>query len=181
MLYSTLLHLDIETSPLLALVRHPLKIIMPLPKESPSCRFLSTLQELVRAYQAFDAVSSEHIRSLGLTTSQFDVIATLGNTHGLSCRDIGSKTLMVKGTLTGVLDRLERKGFIRRAPHPEDGRSSLVRLSDTGEALFQRIFPDHMAFLDTLFAPIPTETLDILQQHLHILRQTLDNHPSSEH
>ncbi len=147
----------------------------------PSCtRFLPALRELVRAYQAFDGVSSKHIRSLGLTTSQFDVIATLGNTEGLSCRDIGDKTLMVKGTLTGVLDRLENKGLIRRAPHPEDGRSTLVQLSPTGDALFHAIFPTHLAYLDKLFAPLTDAELSALQQHLNALRQILERDRAEE-
>lgn len=139
-----------------------------------ACRFLPALRELVRTYQTFDHVSSEHIRSLGLTTSQFDVIATLGNTTGLSCRDIGDKTLMVKGTLTGVLDRLESRELIRRVPHPDDGRSTLVQLSPLGESLFEKIFPVHLAYLTDLFAPLSDELLSSLQQQLSIFRQALD-------
>ena len=45
--------------------------------------FLPTLRELVRAYQAFEMYSCAHIRTLDLTPSQFDIIATLGNTPGM--------------------------------------------------------------------------------------------------
>ncbi|MEB8586948.1 MarR family transcriptional regulator, partial [Acidithiobacillus ferriphilus] len=43
--------------------------------------FLAVLRELAQAYHAFSAYSAAHVRQLGLTPAQFDVIATLGNTQ----------------------------------------------------------------------------------------------------
>ncbi len=136
--------------------------------------FLPTLRELVRTYQAFDAFSGQHIRKLGLTMSQFDVIATLGNTTGMSCRDIGEKTLMVKGTLTGVLDRLEKKQLITRAENPQDKRSVLVQLTATGQRVFESAFPAHLAYLERAFKRLGKQRLATLQQELAALRQALE-------
>ena len=102
---------------------------------SPSI-FLPVVRELVRSYQAFELVSARHIRQLGLTPPQFDIIATLGNTQGMNCKELGEKTLITKGTLTGVLDRLIDKGLICRSTPPEDRRSIFICLTDAGEALF---------------------------------------------
>jgi len=66
--------------------------------------------------------SSVHIRSLGLTPPQFDIVATLGNTPGMSPKELGEKTLITKGTLTGVVDRLEDKGLVRPDRLASDGR-----------------------------------------------------------
>jgi hypothetical protein len=46
--------------------------------------FFPTLRELVRAYQAFADYSLKHVREVGLTAPQFDVISTLGNTTGMT-------------------------------------------------------------------------------------------------
>jgi DNA-binding MarR family transcriptional regulator len=73
-----------------------------LPREP----FLPMLRELARCYQAFESYSGLHIRSLDLTPSQFDIVATLGNTAGMSFKELGVKTLITKGTLTGVVYRL---------------------------------------------------------------------------
>ena len=70
--------------------------------------FLPTMRELARAYQAFANYSDSHIRKLGLTPSQFDVIATLGNTEGMSMKALAEATLVTKGTLTGIVDRIVR-------------------------------------------------------------------------
>lgn len=137
--------------------------------------FLPTLRELVRTYQAFDSFSAQHIRTLGLTMSQFDVLATLGNTQGLTCGEIGEKTLMVKGTLTGVLDRLEKKGLLGRHENPQDKRSVLVALTPEGERVFQKVFPQHLAYLAPAFARMGQPAQEELRRLLAILRQALEN------
>jgi DNA-binding MarR family transcriptional regulator len=116
--------------------------------------FLPTLQALVRCYQAFEAYSATDIRALGLTPPQFDVIATLGNTPGMTSTELGEKTLITKGTLTGVVDRLADRGWVERAAHASDRRCQIVRLTPAGEALFARVFPAHMAHLAACFAGV---------------------------
>ena len=90
---------------------------------------LPVLRDLADAYQAFEAYSSVHIRSLDLTPAQFDIIATLGNTPGMPLKELGEKTLITKGTLTGVVDRLTDKGLVLRVASPSDGRSQIVELT----------------------------------------------------
>ncbi|HET9113274.1 MAG TPA: MarR family transcriptional regulator, partial [Burkholderiales bacterium] len=86
------------------------------------------MRELVRAYQAFSHYSAEHIRHAGLTPSQFDVISTLGNTQGMPLHKLADKTLITKGTLTGVIDRLESKGLLQRVVPAGNRRSFMAVL-----------------------------------------------------
>jgi hypothetical protein len=59
--------------------------------------FMAVVRELVRAYQAFRSYDDAHVRQLGLTPSQFDVISTLGNTPGMTLNKLAEKTLTTKG------------------------------------------------------------------------------------
>jgi DNA-binding MarR family transcriptional regulator len=113
--------------------------------------FLLVLRPLVETYFAFLRKDDRHIRSLGLTSPQFDVIATLGDTQGMPCRELSEKTLVTKGTLTGVLDRLEARGEIERIPSKEDRRSTIVRLTPKGQRLFDRVFPKHISYMKPYF------------------------------
>ncbi len=131
--------------------------------------FLPTLRALVRTYQAFDNFSSHHIKSLGLTTGQFDVIATLGNTQGMTCGEIGEKTLMVKGTLTGVLDRLEAKAMIVRVENPKDKRSTLIKLTALGEKTFKDTFQPHLDYLSQVFSKLSDKELEAIEKNLQKL------------
>ena len=113
--------------------------------------FLPVVRELARCYQAFESYSSRHVRKLGLTPSQFDIIATLGNTEGMTFKQLGEMTLITKGTLTGVVDRLVVKKLVRRIASPLDGRSQIVQLTDRGNAQFESIFPATLNHLGKVF------------------------------
>lgn len=113
--------------------------------------FMKVLRPLAETYFAFLDKSAPHIRSLGLTGSQFDVIVTLGDTEGMTCKELSEKTLVTKGTLTGVLDRLETKGLVARVPSREDRRSIFIRLTPKGGALFEKVFAAHIRYIQPYF------------------------------
>ncbi|PSB07915.1 MarR family transcriptional regulator [filamentous cyanobacterium CCP2] len=136
--------------------------------------FVPTMRELVRAYQAFDSYTERHIRQLGLTPPQFDVIATLGNTPGMSMGDLAEKTLVTKGTLTGIVDRLEAKHLVRREVPEGNRRSFTIILTPEGEAVFQEVFPVHIAHLKERFERLEPEELELLRSLLKKLRKAFD-------
>lgn len=118
---------------------------------------LKVLRPLVEAYLAFSRTDSRHIRLLRLTPSQFDVIATLGDTKGMTCAELSAATLVTKGTLTGVLDRLAAKGLIRRETVVRDRRSIKINLTDKGNQVFRRTFAAHVGFIRPFFERALTE------------------------
>lgn len=149
--------------------------------------FPTVLRELLRTHQAFLAYAASHVHTLDLTLPQFDIIITLGDTPGMSFKNLGEKTLITKGTLTGVISRLEDKGLVQRVASETDGRSQIVRLSAAGEALYQRTYPEHLVFINRIFtdyAPEEVENLEAallrLQQTVSALRSEGDGKPADE-
>ena len=138
-----------------------------------SSTFLPLLRELSGTYQAFEVYSSAHVRTLGLTPAQFDIVATLGNTSGMTTRELGEKTLITKGTLTGVVDRLVDKKLVRRVAMPSDGRCQIVQLTAQGEKLFARIFPAHLSHMERAFAQLSQKELNGMTEILRRLRGIL--------
>lgn len=132
------------------------------------------IRELVRCYQAFEMYSAAHVRAMDLTPSQFDIVATLGNTAGMTFKELGDKTLITKGTLTGVVDRLVAKDVVRRTQSEHDGRSQIVQLTAKGEALFEQVFPAHMAYMGKVFSDFKTDDYGRIQAALQDLRTALN-------
>ncbi|MHB1676164.1 MAG: MarR family winged helix-turn-helix transcriptional regulator [Sulfuriferula sp.] len=128
--------------------------------------FLPLIRELARCYQAFEAYSALNLRSLGLTSCQFDIIATLGNTEGMNFRELGQKTLITKGTLTGVVDRLAEKNLVRRAVDANDGRSQIVSLTEQGNILFAEVFPRQLQYLNEAFTVLDADEIKQMQSML---------------
>lgn len=143
-------------------------------------RFLRTLRRLATCFQAFEAYSDAHLRTTGLTPAQFDVIATLGNQPGLLCKELGERTLITKGTLTGVLDRLEARGLLSRVTCEGDRRGVFVSLTPAGQALFAEVFPPHVEHLRRAFGALKGSELERLESYLDRLtsRMVVDDIPS---
>ena len=137
--------------------------------------FLPTLRELALTFQAFERYSAPDMKSMGLTTTQFDVIATLGNQAPMSCKELGEKTLVTKGTLTGVLERLQTKGILERRINPEDARCQMIALTEEGQKLFETIFPKHLLHLQKAFGKLSVEQLAEINQSLLTLKNIFKN------
>lgn len=132
--------------------------------------FMKLVRELVGAYQAFERYAAAHIRREGLGPAEFDVLSTLGNTDGMTFKELGQRTLIYKTTLTGVIDRLERQGLVRRRPSTRDRRSMIAALTPEGDALFQRIFPEHIAWLGERLESLGCGELEASIAALHRIR-----------
>ncbi|KUJ50107.1 MarR family transcriptional regulator [Streptomyces albus subsp. albus] len=74
----------------------------------------------------------------GLTPAQFDVLAALlrsGAPYQVKPSELSRSLLLSSGGTTNVLNHLHRQGMVERLPDPEDGRSTLIRLTPAGAAL----------------------------------------------
>lgn len=136
---------------------------------------LAVVREVVRAYQAFADFSARDIRSRGLSGPEFDVICTLGNQPGMTFKEIGENTLITKTTLTGVVDRLESKGYVERRACSDDRRCVRAVLTEKGDQLFREIFPAHVAQLEQNMNKLPADDRQELVRLLARLRGVLAN------
>lgn len=133
--------------------------------------YLSLLRELVWTYQAFSKADSEGLRQYGLTQSQADVIFTLGNTEGMTFKEIGEMTLITKGTLTGIIDRLEQKSLVKRIQGRDDRRCTRVVLTKKGNQLFRDVFPRHVAHMKQYFDVLSKSEMQSIEKSLQKLRK----------
>ncbi|MBN2326031.1 MAG: MarR family transcriptional regulator [Candidatus Omnitrophica bacterium] len=77
-------------------------------------------------------------RPLGLTNSQFNVLILLkhqSNHEGITQTELGARLLVNRSNVTGLVDRMEEAGWVRRAPAPGDRRINKVQLTKEGSHL----------------------------------------------
>ena len=123
--------------------------------------------------QAYERLSGEQVRRSGLTHAQFDIIATLGNTPGMPYKELGEKTLITKGTLTGVIERLEQKGLVERQRSSCDKRSFFVKLTREGERVFCDVFPQVISESGKVFAHYTPDDFAALEKTLSELKNDI--------
>jgi DNA-binding MarR family transcriptional regulator len=99
------------------------------------------------------------------------VLAVLDGAAGpLTPSEIGERVIAPSATMTANLDLLERRGWVRRSPNPDDRRSTLVEITDSGRATADRLLPGirkiERAALDALTPDERVELLDMLARVL---------------
>ncbi len=84
----------------------------------------------------------------GLGEGEFDLLATLRRTeppHELTPSQLAASAMVTSGAMTKRLDRLERRGLVRRTVSETDARSRRVTLTDEGFALVDEVLAKHVA------------------------------------
>lgn len=79
------------------------------------------------------------LSDLSLTPAELNVLANLADGRPRSVGELGQAVGSRSSTLTGVLDRLARRGLLDRRPHPDDRRSVLVELTERGRSSAGRV------------------------------------------
>jgi DNA-binding MarR family transcriptional regulator len=91
---------------------------------------------------AFTRESQRLFRPHGLTAAQYNVLNILaGEPTGISQRMLGERLVVDRSNVTGLLDRLEKNHWVRRADDPDDRRVYRVQLTLAGREIWERISP----------------------------------------
>ena len=87
-------------------------------------------------------IGDEHLKQINLTQSQSDVIVLLAHETDrvFHQRDIERALNYSNPTVTGLLNRLEQKGFIVRQVDPEDSRARIISLTDKALEIIGEIY-----------------------------------------
>lgn len=110
----------------------------------PDAGSVECVQSLQRTEVLLAGRLNHRFRPYGLTTATFNVLIVLWTSgHSLSPCEIGERLFVTRGTVTGLLDSLERQRLVRRLPHPEDRRMLLIELTEEGCRLLSRLLPEH--------------------------------------
>lgn len=86
------------------------------------------------AQRAITSAYAEVLDPLGLTYPQYLVLVALRDADGVPVRDLGDRLRLDSGTLTPLLQRLDRASLVRRHRDPSDERRVLVHLTEEGRA-----------------------------------------------
>ncbi len=110
---------------------------------------------LIRAGDDVFKVMNAHFAAHHITQGRFLVLMLLLD-KGTDCprpstpAELADMASVSRATITGLLDTLERDGFIRRDPDPDDRRMMSVRLTPEGEAFMNGVLPAHFRLIRQL-------------------------------
>src|ERR1700730_3328034 len=93
---------------------------------------------LYRVAQKIDRAQSIHLRSWGLNTAQFDVLAHVGAHKGITQQELADSLLVTKGNISQLLDRMEKLGLLKRC---QEKRNNTLELTEKGLELYDLVVP----------------------------------------
>ncbi|MDA3643098.1 MarR family transcriptional regulator [Saccharopolyspora indica] len=141
------------------------------------------LARIQRLSQLIDEQQNRRLRRRsGMTVANlgdFDVLRALrraGPPYALTPTQLRQAMLVSGAGLTGRLKRLEDEGWITRSASPQDGRSTVVRLTPEGVADLDRDLDDHFAFEARLLKSLNAGEQQDLAGKLRQLLLALDEH-----
>lgn len=132
------------------------------------------LSTVIRAGQAlYDEIDRAMQASIGVPESALNTLAVIdGAQRPLTPSEISERTFRSSATITSILDVLERRGWIRRVPNPEDRRSVLIEISEDGYAVADRFLPGVRKIERAVMGDLSTKELAAL---MNILTKILES------
>jgi DNA-binding MarR family transcriptional regulator len=105
-----------------------------------------------------------HAAGYAVTPEQWAVLNRLWESEGEHQTVLAERTSKDRHNITRILDVLEKKGFVRREPDPEDRRSRRVFLTDEGKALKSKLIPIVKKHLHRAFSGLGVEDVGQLKK-----------------
>jgi DNA-binding MarR family transcriptional regulator len=134
------------------------------PRELP----LRTWTRLIRVREQMGRRLERLFAKHGLTSAQFDVLATLAHGDGIMQQELSERLLVTKGNVCGLIDRAEAAGWVERRADPEDRRANRIFLTPAGRERLKETVPDHEELVREILGPLGAAQLldlhDVLDQ-----------------
>ncbi len=135
-------------------------------------RYQALLQLLRTADTVWDA-SRIFFEQWGLGPSQFNVLNLVHlSPEGLSQTELSRELIMHRSNITGLVDRLEKKGWVERKEVLADRRAYRVVLTAAGAKLLEEILPRYYAGADRVWGRLSAKRV---QEILSDLREVAEN------
>jgi len=156
------------------------KILTQWQREAPALD-VSSLAVVGRVLQLAQLLSKHRetvLADFDLTVWSFDMLATLrrqGPPYQLKPTELYQWLMLSSGAMTNRIDRLEKSGLVTRLRDPDDRRSVIVQLSDTGaeriDAAMPILFEREKQFLADLSQTETADLIALLRQFLATVHQ----------
>ncbi len=129
-------------------IHAPVRVASELQREFPVMdrRATEVLINLIRTESLVGNMLARRFRRYGLSLSGFNALVILRQSHSrLHPHEIADRLLVTRAAVTALLDALEVRGYARRVPSQEDGRMSVIEITDRGEEVLLELLPEHFA------------------------------------
>lgn len=128
-----------------------------------------------RAMKAINEQTTKFFQDNGLNPTEFAVLELLFHKGRQPLQQIGSKILLASGSITYVVDKLEKRGYLARIHCPTDRRVTYAEITDAGNAFMAELFPLHEQQMHELVSALSPDEKETAIELLKKLGLSLKN------
>ncbi len=122
-----------------------------------------------------DLIAREYQSRFGLKIAEWRIMAVLGDIESATQRDLVAATRMDKVAVSRAVKTLVQRQLIERVANTADGRSQYLHLTDTGQDLYDEIWPHAMEMEQELLSALSVEEQKALGELLDKLMAKADD------
>ena len=112
---------------------------------------------MMKASKTLEEMVKKDIANYGMRTSDFAVLEALYHKGRQTIKQISQAVLINTGSITYVIDKLEKNELLRRSHCKDDRRVIYIEITDKGKQLMDDIFPKHQERLEEVFSDLSEE------------------------
>ena len=120
-------------------------------------------ETIIEFYEKLFSWETAVAKTSGLTPQQNHTIEIVGNDGPVRMKSLAEKLSVTMGTLTVMVNRLEKSGYVSRTKDPEDGRGFLIDLTPKGEQIHHEHHDYHLKLVEDILHQLTSE------ESLHLL------------
>jgi MarR family transcriptional regulator, transcriptional regulator for hemolysin len=132
---------------------------------------------LISGSQAYQRAVNDELAPQGITYRQCQVLCLLSLSGPTSQAELAQKLEVEPPTLVGILDRMERDGWIRREACPEDRRRKLIHATKNAEPIWNKITAAARRVRARATKGLSASQIGQLRELLEVVRHNLEASP----
>jgi MarR family 2-MHQ and catechol resistance regulon transcriptional repressor len=134
--------------------------------------------DLALTYDALHQILARYMADFGLSKSTYNVLMLLRNgpKQGMQLHDLGEMLIVSRANITGLIDSLEERGWVKRLVDETDRRVRYAQITPRGEKVLDDFAPIHFKNLCILMQELSPEEKDVLAGLLGKMRGSLTAH-----
>jgi MarR family 2-MHQ and catechol resistance regulon transcriptional repressor len=142
------------------------------PGAEPSA--LEVAVNLLYTYDVLHQITARWLATFGLSKSTLNVLLLLkhAETGGMLLHDLGEMLLVSRANITGLIDHLELRGWVKRVVAPQDRRARFAQITRAGRTLLDDCLPTHFQNITQLMSGLSIEERETLVQLLRKSRRS---------
>lgn len=117
---------------------------------------------MMKASKTLEELVKKDIADHGMKTSDFAILEALYHKGRQTIKQISEAVLINTGSITYVIDKLEKNDYLQRIHCKDDRRVVYIEITEKGTDVMNEIFPKHQKMIEELFVDIPEEHKRIL-------------------